>query len=433
MDAADAKAVAWVVKTRSWSLPARTNFIQRQSAPKGDVFNALYKANGSPTPKALNYFPDVKSKDSYYKAALWAVDKGLIEYGIFEGKYAYQRGYALYYVWQSIGAPKASQKSTFTDYKDWVFYADAVAWLSPRASSKTMVIINSDRTMPLRAWNLQNLFIMHTNKNLIKIVHVEKSVIRVVESTKRPPVDIITVINCTPKGRNEYMKNIIKKESLRTAICLMLVLAMIVTILPENVQAATSTPGFTLDLTDLASPMPLAAYGKATAGARFMDTSKISIPEGTTIYVADDRFTCSSMHIYRVFYNGRAFNMDSKYVADLKDTAAPDHYSSQDREKAEGSAVVGNITDPNHYFYIYAKPSEKVQNCRGAVAAGETIEIFKEKYNSKWAKILWHTPNGHNIFGYIQRKYINSADSYLAGAERSHQQAIKLAKKRNLL
>ena len=40
------------------------------------------------------------------------------------------------------------------------------------------------------------------NKNLIKIVHVEKSVIRVVESTKRPPVDIITVINCTPKGSN---------------------------------------------------------------------------------------------------------------------------------------------------------------------------------------------------------------------------------------
>lgn len=228
------------------------------------------------------------------------------------------------------------------------------------------------------------------------------------------------------------MKNIMRKRSLRTTICLMLVLVMAVTILPENVQAATSTPGFTLDLTDLASPMPLAAYGKATAGARFMDTSKISIPEGTTIYVADDRFTCSSMHIYRVFYNGRAFNMDSKYVADLKDTAAPDHYSSQDREKAEGSAVVGNITDPYHYFYIYAKPSAKIQNCRGAVAAGETIEIFKEKYNSKWAKILWHTPNGHNIFGYIQRKYINSADSYLAGAERSHQQAIKLAKKEKL-
>lgn len=106
---------------------SKNEFYSKAIGTKGDVFNALYKANGSPTPKALNYFPDVKSKDSYYKAALWAVDKGLIEYGIFEGKYAYQRGYALYYVWQSIGAPKASQKSTFTDYKDWVFYADAVA------------------------------------------------------------------------------------------------------------------------------------------------------------------------------------------------------------------------------------------------------------------------------------------------------------------
>jgi len=32
--------------------------------------------------------------------------------------------------------------------------------------------------MPLRVWNLQNLFIMHTNKKLIKIVHVEITVIR---------------------------------------------------------------------------------------------------------------------------------------------------------------------------------------------------------------------------------------------------------------
>ena len=52
----------------------------------------------------------------------------------------YQRGYALYYVWQSIGAPKASQKSTFTDYKDWVFYADAVAW----AESKGIIKDNGD-------------------------------------------------------------------------------------------------------------------------------------------------------------------------------------------------------------------------------------------------------------------------------------------------
>ena len=73
----------------------------------------------------------------------------------------------------------------------------------------------------------------------LRIVHVEKSVIRVAESQKGSLVDIITVINRKSKGRNEYMKNIIKKESLRTVICLMLVLVMAVTILPENVQAVT--------------------------------------------------------------------------------------------------------------------------------------------------------------------------------------------------
>lgn len=140
VDAADAKAVAWVVKNKIMEPTSKNEFYSKAICTKGDVFNALYKANGSPTPKALNHFPDVKSTDSYYKAALWAVDKGLIEYGIFEGKYAYQRGYALYYVWQSIGAPKASQKSTFTDYKDWVFYADAVAW----AESKGIIKDNGD-------------------------------------------------------------------------------------------------------------------------------------------------------------------------------------------------------------------------------------------------------------------------------------------------
>lgn len=64
---------------------SKNEFYSKAICTKGDVFNALYKANGSPTPKALNHFPDVKSTDSYYKAALWAVDKGLIEYGIFEG------------------------------------------------------------------------------------------------------------------------------------------------------------------------------------------------------------------------------------------------------------------------------------------------------------------------------------------------------------
>ena len=136
VDSADAKAVAWVVNKKIMEPTSKNEFYSKGICTKGNVFEALYKANGSPTPKALNWFPDVKSKDSYYKAALWAVDKGLIEYGNFEGQYAYSRGYALYYVWQSVGAPKASKKSTFTDYNDWVSYADAVAWAESKGIIK---------------------------------------------------------------------------------------------------------------------------------------------------------------------------------------------------------------------------------------------------------------------------------------------------------
>ena len=85
VDAADAKAVAWVVKNKIMEPTSKNEFYSKAICTKGDVFNALYKANGSPT-------------------------------------------------------PKASQKSTFTDYKDWVFYADAVAW----AESKGIIKDNGD-------------------------------------------------------------------------------------------------------------------------------------------------------------------------------------------------------------------------------------------------------------------------------------------------
>lgn len=63
------------------------------------------------------------------------------------------------------------------------------------------------------------------------------------------------------------MKGMTKKRSLRTVICLMLILAMFVTILPENVQAEmVNTPGFTLDLTDLERPPLFSAIGKLVPG-----------------------------------------------------------------------------------------------------------------------------------------------------------------------
>ena len=43
------------------------------------------------------------------------------------------------------------------------------------------------------------------------------------------------------------MKDVMRKQSLRTVFCLLLVITMVVTILLESVQAAGTTSGFTTE------------------------------------------------------------------------------------------------------------------------------------------------------------------------------------------
>ena len=111
------------------------------------------------------------------------------------------------------------------------------------------------------------------------------------------------------------MKNIIKKESLRTAICLMLVLVMAVTILPENVQAVTVKSGFTMDLVDLKRSGDIKCFGKVgKGGAKFLNTV-VEAPEGATVYIEEDFHICSGKYVYQVYYEGtwnRACNVYKK-------------------------------------------------------------------------------------------------------------------------
>lgn len=124
----------------------------------------------------------------------------------------------------------------------------------------------------------------------------------------------------------------------------------------------------------------------------------------------------------------------SKDVVDLKDTAHDTAYREWwNREKVQGkkikvkTALIGDVMDPFHYYYIYAKPNATDGNCIGAVAVGADVSVINENYNSKWAEILW----GQAI-AYIQKDCLNFADAYLAGREIRSQQDIKQAKKAKL-
>lgn len=231
------------------------------------------------------------------------------------------------------------------------------------------------------------------------------------------------------------MKNIIKKQSLRTAICLMLVLAMFVTILPENVQAASSAASFTTDLVDLNGNQGLSTYAKAGKGGVSFTGTSLGIPEGETVYIIDSRSTCSGKQLYRVYYEGRVWSAYAANIVDLKDTAYMDAYMAKQKRESKGKkvkakkkALVGNVTDPLHYYYVYAKPKVTDKNCIGAVCVGDTMQVINANYNSKWAEVLWKS----EFIGYIQKDCLNYADAYLGYLDVRSQQDIKQAKKAKL-
>ena len=196
----------------------------------------------------------------------------------------------------------------------------------------------------------------------------------------------------------------------------MLMLAMTATILPEPVQAAES--GFTTDLVDLRREAEFQIYGKVGKGGANFANTVVRAPEGATLYI-ERRESCSGQSIYRVYYEGKMWSVYSKDVVDLKDTAHDTAYREWwNRVKKQGkkiqtkTALIGDVMDPFHYYYIYAKPNATDGNCIGAVAVGADVSVINENYNSKWAEILW----GQAI-AYIQKDCLNIADAYLAGRE----------------
>jgi hypothetical protein len=86
----------------------------------------LYKAAGSPEVKVTNAFSDVSSKNSYAKAASWALSKGIIDKTSkkFNGTVAITRGDAFIYTYRALSALSvkiknglASDLKKFTDAK----------------------------------------------------------------------------------------------------------------------------------------------------------------------------------------------------------------------------------------------------------------------------------------------------------------------------
>ena len=127
-----ADPVAWAVEKGVTNGTSRLTFSPENPCTRGQVVTFLWRASGSPEPKsASNPFVDVKTDDYFYKAVLWAVEKGItngMDPTHFGPETACTRAHVVTFLWRAHEKPAAGTENPFSDVPSGAYYTDAVLW-----------------------------------------------------------------------------------------------------------------------------------------------------------------------------------------------------------------------------------------------------------------------------------------------------------------
>ena len=124
-------AVLWAAQKGITGGMSDTLFAPNAACTRAQIVTFLWRAVGSPEPKALSSFADVPADAYYAKAVAWAVENGITE-GTSDTTFApgtictRAQGAALLY--RAAGSPAVSGSAAFTDVPADAYYADAAAW-----------------------------------------------------------------------------------------------------------------------------------------------------------------------------------------------------------------------------------------------------------------------------------------------------------------
>ena len=124
------EAVKWAAKKGITGGIGNGLFGPNQPCTRAQIVTFLWRAAGSPEPKAMSSFSDV-SADSYYaKAVAWAVENGITT-GTGDGKFSPDatctRAQSVTFLFRAIGK-LVDSKAEFSDVLTNSYYANAVAW-----------------------------------------------------------------------------------------------------------------------------------------------------------------------------------------------------------------------------------------------------------------------------------------------------------------
>ena len=124
--------VLWAVENDITKGTSATLFSPNAYCTRGMVVTFLWRAAGEPEPSSTrNPFRDVRTDAYYYKAMLWAVEKGITRgtsSTTFSPNDDCTRGMVVTFQWRAAGQPGSSSAHPFYDVKSGAYYEKAVLW-----------------------------------------------------------------------------------------------------------------------------------------------------------------------------------------------------------------------------------------------------------------------------------------------------------------
>ncbi|MBR4742781.1 MAG: S-layer homology domain-containing protein [Oscillospiraceae bacterium] len=130
-DAYFRKAVEWALKEGVTGGTTPTTFSPKAPATRAQMITFLWAVAGAPEPEATeNPFKDVAEDAYYYKAVMWAYEKGItagVSEGMFGPDQTVTRAQAATFLYGVAGRPDAGSEP-FTDVNDGDYFEAPVAW-----------------------------------------------------------------------------------------------------------------------------------------------------------------------------------------------------------------------------------------------------------------------------------------------------------------
>lgn len=131
-DAYYAVPVNWAVAKNITNGTSATTFEPDATCTRGQIVTFMWRAAGQPIPnRTENPFRDVTERDYYYAAVLWAVENGITT-GTSETTFSPSdgctRGQVATFLWRYEGKPRVVGSNPFADVRAKEYYYDAVLW-----------------------------------------------------------------------------------------------------------------------------------------------------------------------------------------------------------------------------------------------------------------------------------------------------------------